>query len=836
MPGNVNAARAGRLCHGRPMRGRRGRGTVAPMSLRVGRRAAWVLGLGWATVAGAAGPMTFPTTGPTPVPGVAGPLAAVNVMQGTDSTGAFSHGNTLPMVGTPWAMTDWSVQNAGDEDTRWYYQSFNTRFVGFRATHLPCPWSQDWGDFTLTPQTGPVAVAANARGCHYDPASTVLRPDYDRVRLDKYHLTAELTASERCAVLRLTFDPGQAVGRVIIDPGGECELSAHDDRFAGYTKRHQDQAAGDFHCYFAAQLDRPITGSVGIADKGPRLGRGSHGRQVDGPNLGGGPGYVEFDVSRNPVVQIRVATSFISPAQARQTLATETAGGFDGVRQRTAAAWNQQLSRITLGGATDAQRATFYSCLYRAMKFPRKLYEIDAAGRPTHYSPWDGKVHPGVAYTDSGLWDTYRTQFPFLSIAYPEQLGEIVAGWLNAYREGGWLPQWPNPGGFRGMTGSHADVMVADAMGKHIGGFDYAVAYRALHHDAFDVPPPGGNAGGRAGMADYLRLGYLPARSTAYWVSTSLDYAYDDWACAQAAKLTHHDGDYRTLMARSMNYRKSWDPAVGFMRGRSADGAWADKRFDPYAWGGGYTESSPWQASWAVQHDTAGLADLTGGRAAFAGVLDHLFHQPSRFHVGGYGGVIHEMTEFATAGMGQFEPNNQPGFHLPYLYAAAGQPWKADPWTRRTCAELYGAGPDGFCGDEDNGSTSSWYLLNALGLYPLTPGQPSYVFASPLFPSVTVALPLGKTFTVLAPGNADRNVYVTSRTLNGQPDTNTWITQQQIADGGTVVATMGDHPAERTVAAAELPYSAKAEMAAAGIAVPTTAPSAVPATLPTTAP
>jgi predicted alpha-1,2-mannosidase len=439
---------------------------------------------------------------------------------------------------------------------------------------------------------------------------------------------------------------------------------------------------------------------------------------------------------------------------------------------------------------------------------------LDTSGKPIHYSPWDGQLHDGVAYTDSGLWDTYRTQMPFLSIVYPEQLGDIVAGWLNAYREGGWLPQWPNPGGYRGMVGSHADAMVVDAMSKAITGFDYHTAYEALHRDAFDVPPNGPTPGGREGMANWLKLGYLPADSATYWVSTSLDYAYDDWCVAQAAKLTGHLADYRVLMQRSQNYRKLWDPNLKFMRSRDANGNWADKHFDPYAWGGGYTESGPWQASWAVQHDVLGLADLAGGPAEFARRLDHLFHQPSTFHTGGYGIVIHEMTEMAAANMGQFEPNNQPGFHIPYLYAGIGQPWKTEYWTRRACRELFNAGADGLCGDDDNGSLSSWYLLSSIGLYPLTPGQPSYVFTSPVFKSVLIKLPNGKTFTASAPNNSPANVYVQSRTLNGNPDDNTWITQQQIVSGGTMVDVMGDKAAERNVTAAELPYSAKNEIAA----------------------
>ena len=379
-----------------------------------------------------------------------------------------------------------------------------------------------------------------------------------------------------------------------------------------------------------------------------------------------------------------------------------------------------------------------------------------------------------MAYVDSGLWDTYRTQFPFLSIVDPKQLGEIVAGWLNAYREGGWLPQWPSPGGFRGMPGSHADAMIADTMVKHVGGFDTATAYAALRRDAFDVPVKDKPFHGREAMGDYLRLGYVPAKASPYWVSTSLDFAYDDWCVAQAAKVTGHDDDYRTLMARSQNYRKSWDPAVKFMRGKNRDGTWAGATFDEFAWGDGYTESGPWQASWGVQHDAAGLAELAGGPVAFAGILDKLFGQKPVFHVGGYGNEIHEMTEFAACDMGQYAGNNQPSFHIPYLYTAVGQPWKTEYWTRRACRQLFNAGPDGFMGDDDNGSNACWYLFSSLGIYPLTPGHPTYVLTSPEFRSATIHLPNGKSFTVSAPDNSAANVYVQSRTLNGKPLTRTW--------------------------------------------------------------
>lgn len=726
-------------------------------------------------------------------------LALVDVMQGTDSVREFSHGNVLPLVCAPFGMTDWSVQNVGDINERFFFQSRSRRFYGIRATHQPSPWAGDYGHFSITPQTGPAETTSEGRACAYDPSQTVMRPDYLRIRQEKYGVTTEVTASERASVWRLRFDPSHRTGRLVFDLAGDGQLQMKGDRVWGYAKYHGGSAAGDFHCYFAAVLDRPVTGGQPVGTE---------------ESAGKGAGYVEFDIGDGKPVTMRIATSFISPEQARVNLERETASGFDGVRTSTAAAWERLLDRISVQGSPERER-TFYSCLYRALKYPRKIYERNAAGEMVHYSPWNGRTEKGPAYADTGLWDTFRTQFPLFSIAYPDVYGEIVEGWLNAYREGGWLPHWPNPGGFRAMPGNYADNMVADAMAKGIRGFDPKTAYAALRKDAFEVPKdvPGQPVGGRNGLEEYLRLGYVPARRTEYWVSMTLDYAYNDWAVAQAAKRMGRLDDYRALMKRSQNYRNLWDPSVGFMRSRSANGQWTGGEFDEYAWGGAYAESGPWQSSWNVPQDALGLADLKGGPSAFGRMLDDLFTHPPIFKTGAYRGVIHEMVEFVACGMGQYAACNQPSFHLPYLYAAIGQPWKTESWTRRACRQLYGPGPDGFIGDDDNGSSSSWYLMSSMGLYALTPGHPSYVLTSPEFDAVTIAPPNGKAIRISARGNSEKNVYVGSRTVNGRPWTKAWISHADLIGGATIVDEMSPRPVVRKLKPEELPYSAKTELA-----------------------
>ena len=736
-----------------------------------------------------------------PVPTVSQKLALVNVMQGTDSVREFSHGNVLPLVSAPFGMTDWSVQNAGDINERFFFQARRNSFVGVRATHQPSPWAGDYGHFLISPQSGPLALKADERASPYEADATVMRPDYLRIHLNKYNLTTEVTASERAAIWRVHFDPAQKIGRLIFEMPGEAQLQMEGNRVWGYSKYHGGAAAGDFHCYFEGTLDRPVTGgqTIGTAD-----------------TAGKGTGYVEFATEDGKPLQMRIATSFISPEQARLNLNRETAQGFEGVRKNTADAWKKLLGRIEVEGNQE-RKATFYSCLYRSLKYPRKIYEWNEAGQMVHYSPWNGKTESGPAYTDTGLWDTFRTQFPLLSIAYPDVYGEIAQGWLNAYREGGWLPHWPNPGGFRAMPGNYADTIIADAMVKGIRGFDYQTAYAALRKDAFEIPVerPGQPVGGKAGMEEYLRLGYVPARKTEYWVSMTLDYAYNDWCVAQVAKGMGQFADYRALMKRSQNYRNLWDSKTQFMRSKDENGNWSNRNFDQYAWGGAYTESGPWQSSWGVQHDALGMADLVGGPAAFGAKLDDLFTHPPIFKTGAYNGVIHEMIEFAAVGMGQYGACNQPSFHLPYLYAAVGQPWKTEYWTRRACRELFSAGPQGFSGDDDNGSNASWYLLSAMGIYPLTPGHPSYVLTSPEFDSVKIALRNGKTLQIAAKNNSEKNVYVGSRTVNGKPWTKTWISHADLVGGANIVDAMSARPAVRQVKPDELPYSAKSELAGA---------------------
>ena len=730
----------------------------------------------------------MPTTRQVAVAATDTPLDLVSILQGTNSNIGYSHGGTLPLVGTPWPMTHWSaMSNKGswENGDGWYFNPGDKALVGFRATHQPSPWMGDWGQFVLMPQTGELVTKPDDRKSPYNAKSAVFRPDYMKLDLTRYDVTGELTATSRCALLRLTYREGDA-GRLLIDPAPTGHVEIDGRTIRGYTTYGAGRGAPkNFKSYFVIKLDRDPT-AVGTFD-GDDVKRDAV--DVTGKNVGG---FVEFDVGDNRTVNLRVANSFISYEQAERNLKQEADGGFDAVRQRVAGEWNKSLNKMTVEGGTAEQRRTFYSCLYRAQTFPHKLYEVGEDGKPVHYGFYDAKAQlPGVLYGDVGFWDVYRTNFSFWALAYPAELGEILEGFNNAYRESGWFPQWPSPGRRGGMIGSHVDAVMADAIVKGIRGFDYETAYEGIRKNAFGDAD--GKNEGRPGFEWYDKLGYVPDRKVGYSVSASLDYAYDDWCVAQAAKRLGKMNDYDLLMKRSQNYRKLFDKETGFFRARDEDGQFVAP-FDPLAWGGAYVEGGPWQCSWAVQHDPEGLAELLGGKGAMLDRLDKMLGMPPAYHTGDYGGEIHEMTEMGHINFGQLSQGNQPVHHILYFFAELGQPWKTQYWTRRALAELYNSGPDGFPGDEDNGEQASWYLLNAMGVYPFCVGLPGYDLSAPLFDKLTLRLPGDKTFTITAEHNGLFNPYVQSRTLDGEPFDGERLGYGQIMNGGELVVDLGGRP------------------------------------------
>lgn len=719
-------------------------------------------------------------------------VGLVNPMQGTDSTFGFSRGNTLPLVTRPFGMVNWSLQT-GTRDG-WFFQPAPAKIQGVRATHQPSPWMGDYGRFTVMAQAGAPALGPDERASAYQPDALQVHPDYLSILCERDGTRLEAAPSERGAVFRFTFPTGSE-GRVIFDGLSRAEIIASERAITGFTRHKAGGAPDNFACYFYARFDRPFAKATPLQGSSPAEGQAS----LEGDSIGA---VAEFDAGT--AVILRIGTSFISTEQARQNLEREIGHrSLEAVRAEAARVWNETLGVVRVKGGTIAQRRTFYSCLYRAHLFPRMLHEPDAEGHPIHYSPYDGKVHPGVLYGDTGLWDGYHTVYPLLSLLQPARLGEMIQGFVNAYREGGWLPQWPSPGSRGGMGGTHSDVVIADAVCKNIPGFDRADAYAGMLKNA--TTPPGQFVWeGRHGLAEYLSRGYVPVGKSGAPVSNSLDYAYDDFCVGEAAALLGHTADLPKLRQSARNYRRLFDPETGFMRAKNADGTW-QAGFDEFAWGGPYTEGGPWQWTWAVPHDPGGLMSLMGGQAPFLRKLDRMLWQPPTFHPGGYGHEIHEMTEMAAIKFGQYAQGNQPVHQVLPLFMAASCPARFQFWSRRALDRLYS--PDSFPGDEDNGEMAAWYVFNALGLFPHCPGRPTYVLGSPLFPEAVISLANGKTLRLEAPGNSPENVYANRVTLNGRVHSALYVTHAALTQGGRLEFTMGRRPVPRWIGNGDLPPS-----------------------------
>jgi predicted alpha-1,2-mannosidase len=709
----------------------------------------------------------------------------VNPLIGTDSNYKLSNGNTYPSIALPFGMTSWTPQTA---EEHWIYTYKADSLQGLRATHQPSPWIADYGNFSVMPVTGNLRVGAKDRASKFNHEKEKALPYYYRVELDRYHVTAELTPTMRCSYIRFTF-PRTDSAYVLIDAhpaGAFVNILPEENKVVGYTRSNSGGAPDNFACYFVALFDKGFishgTWSASNIQPGSNEKKGEH--------VGA---FVQFKTDESEVVQLKIGTSFISIEQAEKNLKQEIGKKeFNEIKHQAQNLWNKELNKIQIEGATEEQNIIFYSAFYRCLLFPRVWYEFDGNGEPYHFSPYDGKVYPGFMYTDTGFWDTYRAVFPFFTILYPQRDIEIIQSLLNAYDEGGWLPKWMSPGYRDAMIGTHTASVIVDAYFKGIRDFDVNKAYEAMWKDAMVKSEQGGR--GRLGIEYYKTLGYIPTDKIKEATSRTLEFAYDDFCVAQMAKALGKEKDYEIFIERAKNYRNVYDETTSFMRGRNRDGSWLEP-FNPIEWGGTYTEGCAWQYSWSVQHDVQGLINLMGGRKIFSKKLDALFSTPSHFvDVGSYKRIIHEMTEMVLADMGQYAHGNEPVHHVIYLYNYAGQPWKAQKWARRVMEELYGPGPDGYCGDEDNGQMSAWYIFSVLGFYPVCPGEPFYAIGSPLFKKTTLYLPNARTFIIEATDNSKSNRFIQSAKLNGENFSKTWISHSTIINGGKLEFIMGPQP------------------------------------------
>ena len=739
------------------------------------------------------------------------PSEYVTTLMGTQSDFTLSTGNTYPAIALPWGMNFWTPQT-GKMGDGWAYTYGAHTLRGLKQTHQPSPWINDYGQFSVMPVRGNDKLDEESRQSWFSHQSETAKPYYYSVYLADHDIKAEVAPTERAAIMRFTFPESSESGVVIdaFDRGSAIEVI--DDRtIAGYTTRNSGGVPENFRNYFVMTFDKPFSGFE-LTDAPASYKPGSKvlypegGKSVEGDHA---VAKVHFTTARGEQVNVRIASSFISREQAFQNLKELGDMDFDGVKEQARKRWDEVLGAIEVEGGSIDQYRTFYSCLYRSVLFPRKFYEVTADGQVVHYSPYNGEVLPGYMYTDTGFWDTFRSLFPLLNLVYPSVNAEIQAGLANTYRESGFLPEWASPGHRGCMVGNNSASVVSDAILKGVTPEeDVETLYEAMASGTDKVHPTVSSTG-RLGHEYYNTLGYIPYNvGINENVARSLEYAYDDWCIAQvAAKLGRPAEEQQKWLTRAQNYRNLFDPETRLMRGRNADGTF-QKPFSPYKWGDAYTEGNAWHYTWSVFHDVDGLASLMGGREAFATMLDSVFVVPPIYDDSYYGKRIHEITEMQVANMGNYAHGNQPAQHMIYLYNYAGQPWKAQWWAREVMDRLYMARPDGYCGDEDNGQTSAWYVFSALGFYPVCPGSDEYILGSPLFRRATIHLENGAEIEIDAPENAPENRYVGAMQLDGKPWEHNFLRWSDLRDGARVRFDMQAEPETgRGTDDGALPYS-----------------------------
>ena len=726
----------------------------------------------------------------------------VNPLMGTQSSFELSTGNTYPAIARPWGMNFWTPQT-GKMGDGWQYTYTANKIRGFKQTHQPSPWINDYGQFSIMPVTGKLEFDEEKRASWFSHKGEIATPSYYKVYLAEHDVVTEMTPTERAVLFRFTFPENEHSYIVVdaFDKGSYVKVIPEENKIIGYTTRNSGGVPENFKNYFVIEFDKPFTYKGTFADK--KLEEGNLEQKADHTGA-----IIGFSTRKGEIVHARIASSFISFEQAAQNLKELGNDSFEQLAQKGNDAWNNVLGKIEVEGGNLDQYRTFYSCLYRSLLFPRKFYEFTADGQPVHYSPYNGQVLPGYMYTDTGFWDTFRCLFPFLNLMYPSVNKEIQEGLINTYKESGFFPEWASPGHRGCMIGNNSASVLVDAYMKGVKVDDVKTLYEGLIHGTENVHTEVSSTG-RLGYQYYNKLGYVPYdvkinENTA----RTLEYAYDDWCIYQLAKALNRPKKEIELFAkRAMNYRNVFDKESKLMRGRNENGQFQSP-FSPLKWGDALTEGNSWHYSWSVFHDPQGLIDLMGGKKMFITMLDSVFAVPPVFDDSYYGQVIHEIREMTVMNMGNYAHGNQPIQHMIYLYNYAGQPWKAQYWLRQVMDRMYTPGPDGYCGDEDNGQTSAWYVFSALGFYPVCPGTDEYVIGAPLFKKATLHFENGNNLVIDAQNNSKENLYIESLRVNGQESTRNYLKHADLLQGGTIEFKMGSHPnLNRGINDDDAPYS-----------------------------
>ncbi len=735
------------------------------------------------------------------------PVDYVSTLVGSMSKRELSTGNTYPAIARPWGMNFWTPQTNGMGDG-WTYMYNADKIRGFKQTHQPSPWMNDYGQFSIMPVTSKLTFKDDERASWFSHKAEVAKPYYYSVYLADHDVITEIVPTSRAAMFRFTF-PENDKSYVVIDAFDDksyVKIIPEENKIIGYTTKNTGGVPDNFKNYFVIVLDKPFTYKAAVGNNNIK----ENLLELEHDHAGA---IIGFSTNKGEVVHAKVASSFISFEQAELNLKELGNNTFDQIKQQGRNEWNEVLGKIKVEDSNTDNLRTFYSCLYRSVLFPRSFYEYNAKGEVVHYSPFNGQVLPGYMFTDTGFWDTFRSLFPFLNLMYPSINEKIQEGLVNTYNESGFLPEWASPGHRPCMVGNNSASVVADAYLKGLKGYDAETLWKAVVHGANAVHPHISSTG-RLGFEYYNKLGYVPYDVNINEnAARTLEYAYDDWCIYQFGKsLGKPEKEIEVYAKRAMNYKNLYDPTHKLMRGKNENGTFQSP-FNPLKWGDAFTEGNSWHYTWSVFHDPQGLIDLMGGKKEFNTMMDSVFNVPPLFDESYYGSVIHEIREMQIVNMGNYAHGNQPIQHMIYLYNYSAQPWKAQYWVREVMDKLYNANPDGYCGDEDNGQTSAWYVFAAMGMYPVAPGTDQYILGSPLFKKVTLDLENGKQVVIESVDNTPQNRYVQSMSVNGENYTKNYLTYKQLTDGAVVKFEMSSEPNKnKGVAESDLPYSFSKEL------------------------
>ena len=729
----------------------------------------------------------------------------VNPLIGSDSSHELSNGNTYPAIALPWGMNFWTPQT-GKMGDGWIYTDKNSGLVGIRQTHQPSPWINDYGAFSIMPITGKLKVLENERKSQFNNLQVL--PHYYKVKLIDSKTTVELTPTKRSAHFKIEF-PKDSESHLVIDAffkNSTIKVLPKENKIIGVSKNNSGGVPENFSNYFIIEFNTPFD-EFGTWDGKGKIYPTA---ELSGKHVGS---YVSFINNKNNVVEVRISSSFISHEQAQINLDREIPKNqtFEKTKALAKEVWNNELSKIkvkpalsdTFENKKDYFKAhetaksnviKFYSSFYRTLLFPREFHEYNSKGEQIHYSPYNGKIEKGPLYTDNGFWDTFRAVFPFYTLMYPEKLGEILQGiMVNPYKESGWLPEWSSPGHRDCMIGSNSASIIAEAYLKGINNFDIETAYQGIINSSNNEGPL--SSVGRKGVKEYNSLGYIPFdTSVNESVARTLEYSYNDYCIWKLAeKLERPEEEITRFRNRSFNYKNVFDSSTNFMRGKSSDGNF-ESPFRPDKWGGVFTEGSAWHYTWSVLHDPQGLINLMGGRENYVRKMDQIFTSDPSSDYSYYGFKIHEILEMEIGGMGQYAHGNQPVQHAIYLYNYAQEPWKTQEKVRYVMDNLYGSGADGYCGDEDNGQTSAWFVFSSLGFYPVAPVTGQYVIGSPLFEEVTIELSNGKELKINAKNNSAKNIFIKDFNFNQLQYNKNWLDHADLREGGVIDFEMSTTP------------------------------------------